>query len=642
MKKLIFTLFTILSIQFSQAQTVLDVVVASDDHLTLQSAIVAAGLNGTLSGPGPFTLFAPTDDAFGLLDPQMLADLFSDPSGILSDYLKYHIHSGELAEADLFDGQVLTMFDGNTAEITVNTMTLINDATLTGPDIFATNGIVHIIDVVLIPPVNANTVVDIIVDSPVHNTLETAIIAAELDDDLATAGPFTVFAPTDAAFDALPPGVLDALLMNPTTELADVLLYHVLGDNVLAADIVNGLTSTPLNDANTLKFTITTGSSVFANQAEVTMTNLIADNGVVHIIDAVVLPSETVVDVAIDNGFVVLTAAINGAELIPALSDPFAEYTVFAPTDAAFSALPPDLLTDLLNDPTGELRDILLYHVLGSEVPSGSITNGLITDPLNNENTVKLTLTSANEVFINQAQVSLPDVTADNGIVHVIDAVILPSETVVDIAIDNGFTTLTSAVVAAELVPPLSDPFGTLTVFAPTDDAFADLPDGTLDALLTDPTGDLADILLYHVAGSVALSSDLSDGQVIETLLGEDLAVSIDGMVMINSSTVTLPDLESDNGVVHVINMVLLPPTSILELSDLNISVFPNPTADFIQINSNSQIQNFEIFDLNGSLIFSQSQVQNDRIDLSDLASGLYEIRVLVDGSIGTAKLLKK
>ncbi len=778
MKNFFIILITIFSFQLSNAQTVLDIIVNSPEHETLESAVIAAGLNGTLSGPGPLTVFAPTDAAFSMLDPQMVADLFSDPAGILSDYLKYHVFEGNLSSTDLFDGQVLTMFDGNTTQITVNTMTLINDATITGPDVSATNGVVHIIDVVLIPPVNANTVVDIIVDSPVHTTLETAVVAAELDDDLAGAGPFTVFAPTDAAFDALPPGTLDDLLMNPTGDLADILLYHVLGSTVLAGDVTNGLITDPLNNANSLKFTVTSGSDVFVNQAEVTITNLIADNGVVHVIDAVILPSETVVDVAIDNGFTTLTtavveaellpaltepfqeltvfapsdaafdalptgvlsdllldptgdlqdillyhvlgievasadinngqivdplntdnslkltktntgdvfvnqaqvslpdveadngivhvidavvlpsetvldvaidngfavlaAAVTAAELIPALSDPFAEYTVFAPSDAAFNALPTALLADLLSDPTGDLRDILLYHVLDSEVPSGAITNGLITDPLNNENTIKLTLTSANSVFVNQAQVSLPDVAADNGIVHVIDAVILPSETVVDIAIDNDFTTLTSAVVAAELVPALSDPFGTLTVFAPTNDAFADLPDGTLDDLLADPTGDLADILLYHVVGSVALSSDLSDGQVIETLLGEDVSVSIDASVMINSSTVTLPDLESDNGVVHVINMVLLPPTSILELSDLNISIFPNPSADFIQINSDSQIQSLEIFDLNGAIVFSENQVQNNRVDLSDLASGLYEIRVSVDGSVGTSKLLKK
>ncbi|MCG8699066.1 MAG: fasciclin domain-containing protein, partial [Bacteroidales bacterium] len=123
--------------------------------------------------------------------------------------------------------------------------------------------------------------------------------------------------------------------------------------------------------------------------------------------------------------------------------------------------------------------------------------------------------------------------------------------TVVDIIVNSAdHDTLEAAVIAAGLDDDLSVD-GSFTVFAPTDAAFAALPAGTLDALLADPTGDLANILLYHAVGSKALSTDLSDGQMIETLLGKDIEVKIDGgKVYINDAMVTVADIEADNGVV--------------------------------------------------------------------------------------------
>jgi len=313
---------------------------------------------------------------------------------------------------------------------------------------------------------------DVISTSPDHTSLTAALEAAGLDDDLQDPNAeFTVFAPDDDAFSnlaaALGVTVGDLLALD---NLSDILLYHVLGAEVPSSAIVNGDIVTPLNDANTIKLTATGDGDVFVNQAQVNAADLPTDNGVVHSLDAVILSDETVVDVAIDNGFTALTAAVVTAELLPALTDPFAEYTVFAPSDDAFNNLAAALGTDLegiLANP--ELGNILTYHVLGQEVMSSMINNGDIVTPLNDANTIKLTATGDGDVFANQAQVELADVGADNGVVHAIDAVILSSETVVDVAIDNGFTSLTAAVVTAELLPALTDPFATFTVFAPSD-----------------------------------------------------------------------------------------------------------------------------------------------------------------------------
>jgi len=132
--------------------------------------------------------------------------------------------------------------------------------------------------------------------------------------------------------------------------------------------------------------------------------------------------------------------------------------------------------------------------------------------------------------------------------------------TVVDVVVNSAnHTTLEAAVIAAGLADDLSGE-GPFTLFAPTDDAFAALPEGTVAFLLEDPTGELANILLYHVVSGKALSSDLSNGQTIATLNGNKVEVKIkDGKAYIDNAQVTVADIKADNGVVHVINAVMIP-----------------------------------------------------------------------------------
>lgn len=185
-------------------------------------------------------------------------------------------------------------------------------------------------------------------------------------------------------------------------------------------DIVDALSST-----NTIKMTVTSTGSVYANQAMVSLADVQAYNGTVHVLDAVILPVETVVDVAIDSpDFNSLTAAVIQEELLPALTNPLATFTVFAPTDAAFDALASALGTDINGIlALSNLTDILLYHVLGSTVLSTDLTNGNVATLNGAEIIVDLT----SGVMINDANVTAADVTATNGVVHVIDKVLDPS-----------------------------------------------------------------------------------------------------------------------------------------------------------------------------------------------------------------------
>jgi uncharacterized surface protein with fasciclin (FAS1) repeats len=550
--------------------TVVDIIVNSPDHNTLEAAVIAAGLVEALSAEGPFTVFAPTDAAFNLLPPGTIDVLLADPTGLLTEILFYHVVSGTALSTDLSDQQEIVTLNGLSVTVTINgSGVFINDAQVIVADILADNGVVHVIDAVLIPTEpTPTTVFDIISGSDVHNTLEAGLVAAGLDQDLTLGGPFTVFAPTDAAFDLLPAGVLDALLADPSGDLTSILLYHVLSGTVLSTDLSDGQTATTLLGED---ITVTiTGAGVFINDAQVIIADLVADNGVVHVIDAILMPatpvSNTVVDIIVNSEVHnTLEAAVVAAGLVETLSGA-GPFTVFAPTDAAFNLLPAGTIDALLADPAGLLTEILFYHVVSGTALSTDLSDQQEIVTLNG---LPVTVTiNGSGVFINDAQVIIADIIADNGVVHVIDAVLIPTEptptTVFDIIANSAVhTTLEAGLIAAGLNVDLTEG-GPFTVFAPTDAAFDALPAGVLDALLADPSGELTSILLYHVLSGTVLSTDLTDGQTATTLLGEDITVTINGSgVFINDAQVIIADLVADNGVVHVIDAILTQPAPV-------------------------------------------------------------------------------
>ena len=413
------------------SQTVVDIVVESEDHTLLEAAVVEAGLVDALSAEGPFTVFAPTDAAITALVEALeitAEELLAMPN--LGDILQYHVVAGAAMSGDLMDGQEIETLLG--ANVTVSLMDMgvfINDAQVTGADINATNGVVHVIDAVLLPPAPVTTtVVDIVVNSEDHTLLEAAVIEAGLVDALSAEGPFTVFAPTDAAITALVEALeitAEDLLALPN--LGDILQYHVVAGAAMSGDLMDGQEIETLLGENV---TVTINmDGVFINDAQVTVADIEADNGVVHVIDAVLLPpapvTTTVVDIIVNSeDHTLLEAAVIEAGLVDALSAE-GPFTVFAPTDAAITALIEALeitAEDLLALPN--LGDILQYHVVAGAAMSGDLTDGQEIETLLGSN-VTVTI-NAEGVFINDAQVTVADIEADNGVVHVIDAVLLP------------------------------------------------------------------------------------------------------------------------------------------------------------------------------------------------------------------------
>ena len=419
----------------------------------------------------------------------------------------------------------------------------------------------------------AKDIVDTAVAAGSFKTLATALQAAGLVDALKGAGPFTVFAPTDEAFAALPEGTLDALLKDPKA-LGEVLKYHVVSGAVKAADVVQ------LSEAKSLQgepiAIKVDGGKVMVNGANVVGTDVEASNGVIHVIDAVILPpsmtkaeekmeAKDIVDTALAAGsFKTLAAALEAAGLVDALKGE-GPFTVFAPTDEAFAALPAGTVEGLLKDPEA-LAKILKYHVVSGRVMAADAAK--LTEAETLEGAPIAISVKDGKVMINDAEVVSADVEASNGVIHVINKVILPpaedammneKKDIVDTAVSAGsFKTLAAALEAAGLVDTLKGE-GPFTVFAPSDEAFAKLPAGTLDSLLKDPKT-LGNILKYHVAAGKLMASDVLKHSGIETLLGQTAPITLEGgKVYIDGAQIVTTDIQTSNGVIHVIDTVILP-----------------------------------------------------------------------------------
>jgi transforming growth factor-beta-induced protein len=291
----------------------------------------------------------------------------------------------------------------------------------------------------------AASVVDVAFGDSQFSKLSAAIGAAGLTDTLKGAGPFTVLAPTDTAFNNLPAGVLDKLLLPANKDaLAKILSFHVIPGKVMSGDIVTGPVKSV--EGTDLNFTSADGK-VSVNGANVITPDVAAGNGVVHAIDAVLVPASVdlnalvadgaaapaaagaagdIVAVAAANGsFGTLVKAVEAAGLVDTLKGP-GPFTVFAPTDEAFAKVDPAVLAKLLlPENKAALAKVLTYHVVAGKVMAADVKTGEVATV---EGSKAALVADAGKVTIDGANVVTPDVAASNGVIHVIDAVILPKD----------------------------------------------------------------------------------------------------------------------------------------------------------------------------------------------------------------------
>ena len=270
-------------------------------------------------------------------------------------------------------------------------------------------------------------IVEVAAKAGKFNTLLAAAKAAGLAGTLSSKGPFTVFAPTDAAFSKLPKGTVESLLKPENkAQLASILTYHVVAGKVLAAKVV-GMKSANTVQGSALPITVEGGKVTVAG-ANVIATDVMASNGVIHVIDAVMLPpAPNLVEVASKAGsFKTLLAAAKAAGLADTLANG-GPFTIFAPTDEAFAKLPEGTVASLLKpENKGKLQAILKHHVVSGKVMSGTAVKLSEAPTLNG---TKLTLkfdAKAKKLHVGAGTVVSADVEAGNGVIHVVDSVLLP------------------------------------------------------------------------------------------------------------------------------------------------------------------------------------------------------------------------
>ncbi len=467
-----------------EGKTLVEIVVETEALSLLEVAVIKAGLVDTLNSEGPFTVFAPTDDAFVALldilgdDYTSLEDFDTDEElALLTNILLYHVVPAKVLEADLAVGEVPTAFTGNSIAVIEKDGGFVIgdasevDATITGTDIMASNGVAHTINKVLLPQAALDFVTQLQLKNIVEIAIETNDLSllvkalqtanAGLVETLSGVGPFTVFAPTNAAFEELLDILGDdfhSLEDFDTPEEIDILVkvltYHVVaGTAAFSTDLSNGQQIETFQGEN-VGINIKNGTvhieDATDTNATVVLPDVEASNGVVHIINKVLLPQE-VLDIlfpptpnivqlaqSVDDLSLLVDALIQtDAGLVDVLSGD-GPFTVFAPTNKAFQNLLHALgnqynsLEDFDTDEEKALlAKILTYHVVaGSAVASSDLYNHQRLNTFQGESLFAII---NHGIFIRDkthvdAKVVGADNVASNGIVHIIDKVLLPQE----------------------------------------------------------------------------------------------------------------------------------------------------------------------------------------------------------------------
>ena len=779
-----------------------------------------AGLTGAVATLDPITVFAPTDQAFDDLEaanPGIIDALLADIPA-LENVLLYHVAPVEAFSTDLSDGQEVETLQENGFAVTItidgDDNVFVND-NLVGPaDLDASNGVVHVIDGVLVPPVPITMPLDFeldpaaytiegfggaqntgVIDNPDPSGVNTSDQVWQQTQDAANDVELFAGAVVDldepVDFSSSPLVSID--VWTPLADTEVTLRFEVENNDPPTDGMELTLSPTTTNAWETLTFDFSGNANIdnefvrvvvfFNLGSQNTDDTFYADN-----IQIQELP--TIFDIVEGSDVhTTLETALTESGLDAVTNDTEADLTLFAPTDDAFDALPAGVLTELLDDPTGALANVLFYHVVPGTNLSTDLSDGLEIVTAQGE-TVTVSIVD-DVVSINGATVETADIAASNGVVHVIDAVLVPElctvfaggpyndfttqfdgapvatdgvcpfnvitafqnwasegyivENVVEgttytfglsggavgtwdpafividaetgevvasetegnsitwtapadgtyiwiiqeegfcgnqsenTGTDNGFpymtcessvsitdivvdsdihTTLEDAVIAAGLDGTLAND-GPFTVFAPTDDAFAAVDPDLLQTILDDPAGLLTQTLQHHVVNGTAYSTDLSDGQTLETLLADnDLTVSIDdgtGEISITSSlgsvaVVISPNIVASNGIVHVVDAVLAP--TVLSVGNLtnvdDLKVYPNPTNNQFTVDidlASSDEVTIDMVNVVGQVVKTQdlgtrsSGLNREYIDVNDLPQGLYFMNITVGDSQGTIRV---
>ncbi|KAM4748796.1 transforming growth factor-beta-induced protein ig-h3 [Rhinophrynus dorsalis] len=519
-----------------------------------------ANLRPEIEGPGSFTIFAPSNEAWADLPAEILDALVSNVNIELLNALRYHMVDRRLLTDELKHGITIPSMYQN-LDIHVhhypNGIVTVNCARLIKADHHATNGVVHVIDKVITAV--TNNIDQVLETEESLEQLQAAVAASGLNTLLESEDKqYTLLAPTNEAFQKIPPETLNRILGDPEA-LKDLLHHHILNNAQCSEAIIAGSSMETL-EGTSIEVGCLGEELTLNGKPIISKKDILATNGVVHFIDELLIPdaAKTLAELGKDSVVSTTIDLFRQAGLNSHL-DVNERVTVIAPHNNAFKDGTPSVDRDLTN--------LLRNHIIKEQLSSKYLYHGQVLETVGGK---KLRVfVYRNALCIENSCIDAHDKKGRYGTLFIVDKLLTPpTGNVMDVLkADNRFSMLVAAIQSAGLTETLNRE-GAFTVFAPTDEAFRSLPQAELNKLLGDAQ-ELSNLLKYHIGDEILVSGAVSQLVRLKSLQGERLeATSRNATLHVNKERVSEPDLMATNGVIHAISTVLKPPVKSQERGD--------------------------------------------------------------------------
>ncbi|XP_070839139.1 periostin-like isoform X1 [Chaetodon trifascialis] len=519
---------------------------------TTQQYADMSKLREEIEGKGSFTMFAPSNEAWDLLDPSVRSALVSNVNIELYNALHFHMVNHRLMTKDMKNDMTVTsMYNDLGLYINhySNGIVTVNCARIIHGNQMATNGVVHVIDRVI--GAVGSTIKEVLDVKDELSSFNAAVLASGMMDKLDQPGHYTLFAPTDEAFDKLSPGYLERI-MEDKAVIAALVKYHLL-TSVQCSEAIMAGSAYETAEGSTIEIGCD-GDSLTVNGIKMVLKkDIVTTNGVIHLIDQVLIPDSAKEGMEL-MGSSQSTFSDMVSELgLAAAMGPKTEYTLLAPVNAAFTK-------EVMTTDQSRLRTILENHILKLKIKLSELYNGQLLETLAGQLLRVFIYRTA--VCIENSCMVRGSKEGSNSALHVMRSLIKPAEkTMYEYLIADGrFKIFLSLMETAGLTDLLKQE-GSYTIFAPTDEAFDGLSKEDF-ALLKSDLNALRIILLYHFSNGIFINGGLEGGvtNLLKTLQGNNLQVlSVNNSIHVNSVDVPDSDLMATNGVIHVVKNVLYP-----------------------------------------------------------------------------------
>ncbi|XP_060765170.1 periostin [Neoarius graeffei] len=510
-------------------------------------------LREELDGDGSYTIFAPSNDAWEQLDVTARNALVNNAQKELYNTLRYHMVNKRFLTKDLKNDMTLqSTYNKQGLHINhySNGVVTVNCARIIHANQVSTNGVVHVIDRVI--SAVGNSIRDVIQSNEELSLLhETANVESSLLERLGKPGHYTLFAPTNKAFEQLDSGFLERL-KNDKTALQAFLKYHLLS-SVQCSEAIMAGTAYETVEGSVIEIGCDGDSLTINGIKMVLKKDIITSNGVIHLIDQVLIPdsAKQVMELVGDSqrtfGDMVSEMGLSAA------MKPETEYTLLAPLNSVFT-------NEIMALDRHLLKIILENHILKLRITVNDLYNGQLLETLGGKLLRVFVYRTA--VCIENACMIRGSKQGSNGALHLMRSLIrVPEKTMFELLrADGRFTIFLKLMEKAELTEMLKQE-GSYTMFAPTDEAFKEMSEDDMK-LLTSDLNILRTILLYHFSNGTFINGGLEGGvtNLLRTIQGNNLQVlSVNNSINVNSVNVNDNDLMASNGVIHVVKNLLYP-----------------------------------------------------------------------------------